>query len=412
MRLFVFCSLLWGFIQAQSVPAPGPAQTIPLILRNVTVHHGDGKVSEKVDILIENGIITQIGKVEATFKQATDIDLTGKHVYPGMITMNSILGLQELELVRATADAQETGNMNPGARSLVAYNTDSRITPTVRANGVLIAQLAPRGGLFSGTSAVVQLDAWNYEDAALRADEGVYLNMPPASGISQSVDAAQQMDLLHKTLRDAIAYAGSEKPAVYQSHLEALAPVVKGERTLYIRADAEQDILNAINLKMVYDLPVVIVGGAEAWLQASLLRKFNIPVILTRTHRLPLREDDAPDQPFRVPQLLYEAGVKFAFSMDIFWNERNLPFQAGTAVAYGLPYEVAIQSLTKWPAEILGIDARYGSIAIGKSGTLIVSEGDVLDMRTSIITHAFIDGRAVNLDNHQKQLYERYRNKP
>jgi len=400
-------------LQAQSLLTPAPAQTIPVVLRNATVHFGDGRPATVTDVLVENGKITQVGAIAQTFKQSRDLDLAGKHIYPGLITLNSILGLQELELVRATADAQETGETNPSARALVAYNTDSRITPTVRSNGILLAQLAPRGGTFSGMSSVVQLDAWDYEDAAVQVDEGIYVNVPPLANPNEDGDrlgSQKRMDELLATLNEARAYAEATNPP-YQAHLAALAPVMKRERTLYVRANTEKEILFAINLKTRYDINVVVVGGAESYLQAELLKKHAIPVVLARTHRLPSREDEDVDMPFRLPKILFDAGVPFAFGMDIFWNERNLPFQAGTAVAYGLPYEAAVQSLTLNAARILGIDGRYGSIAVGKSGTLIVSEGDLLDMRTSIVIHAFIDGREVNLDNHQKELYEKYKGK-
>jgi len=411
-------------MQAQSVPTPGAKQTLPIILTNATIHQGNGKVIERGDLLIENGIITEIGRVSKTFKQAESIDLKGKHVYPGLITVNSFLGLEEINAVRATRDKAEVGLLNANARSIISYNTDSRVTPTIRTNGILIAQIAPQGAGFTGSSSIVQLDAWNWEDALIKVDDAVYLSWPrmvykPAPWLQKSVeelkkDALKNVDKIYETMDAVKAYSQAKdngKVAKHNLAFDALVPVIKKEKKLFIRANSEQQILAAIEFKIRYDIDIVIVGGRESYLQTVLLRQYDIPVVLYKVHQLPVQEDDDIDQPFRIPSILQEAGITFCFAMDDMWNERNLPFQAGTAAAYGLPKEDAVKSITLNAAKILGIDDKLGSLEVGKQGTLIVTEGDLLDMRTSNVVHAFIEGRKVALRSRQIDLYEKFKQK-
>lgn len=406
---------------AQSVPQPAPAQTKPIMLLGATIHLGNGEVLEKADILLEEGKIVEVGTITRAYKNARSIDCTGKHIYPGMILIGSSLGLVEIGAVRPTRDQSEVGALNANARALVAYNTDSRVTPTVRSNGIMMAQVAPNSSLFSGTSSVMQLDAWNYEDAAIKADDGVYLNWPRLS-ISNSSFApprAEQekriktsVERIYQSFRDATAYglaSSNDKLEASDLHLEALVPVLKKERKLYVRASTEKQILAAVALAQEFDLDIVIFGGKEAHLQAELLAKYNIPVVITKLHDLPRMEDDDIDAIYRLPYKLQQAGVLYALTMTSNWDCRNLPFQAGTAAAYGLTQEEALAAVTANPARILGIEERCGTLEVGKDATLIVSEGDVLDMRSSIVIHAFIQGREINLGNKQKDLYEKFK---
>lgn len=417
----LLAALLPAAAPAQVSPAPAPPQSGPILLRNATLHLGNGQVIGRGDLLFEKGVITAVGTVQAP-PQARIVDLSGKHVYPGLVLIGSQLGLIEVSSVRATRDAQETGEVNPNARALVAYNTDSRIIPTVRSNGVLIAQAAPSGGLFSGTSSVMQLDAWNYEDAAIRPDDALHVNWPSLSYRetpfgppveTQKTRAREQAEEVYQTMRDAAAYRQAKEaglPVAHNLFLESLIPVLKRERKVYVHASTEKQIVAAVEWIRTFGLDGVIFGAQEAYLQTALLKEAKIPVVIDQTHALPLREEDPVDLPYRLPYLLHEAGVEFALSLgDRNWNSRNLPFQAGTAAAFGLPQEAALQAVTLTPARLLGIGERYGSLEAGKSATLVVSEGDLLDMRTSGVLHAFIDGRELSLDNLHKQLYERYK---
>jgi imidazolonepropionase-like amidohydrolase len=420
IHIFLLFSPVLAF--AQAVPTPAKPQTQVIVIQNVTIHTGTGTVLEKGSLVFEKGKITQIGTDLKTAANAKIIDASGKHVYPGLITVNSNLGLLEVESVRATNDQSETGAINSNARAIVSYNTDSKVIPTVRSNGVLLAQIAPNGGIFSGTSAVVQLDAWNWEDAAVVQDDAVYVNYPNLSlnltaneGANyvdeQRKNIEKQENLLHQTLKDAINYKNAKENGENVSHnqmLEALVPILKQEKRLFVRASSENQIVAAVALAQQYQLKIVIVGGQDAYLQTDLLKKYNIPVVLFKPHQLPRTEDDDIDMPYKLPSILQKAGIVFCFDMDEFWNERNLAFQAGTAAAYGLTKEEALASISANPAKILGIDKRVGTLEIGKDATLLISEGDILDMRTSRVTNAFIEGREIDLGNMQTDLYKKF----
>lgn len=421
--LIAICATLiaaGGF--AQVTPSPAKAQSQAILIQDATIHIGNGKVASG-DLLFDKGKIVESGRSITAPEGAIIINAKGKHVYPGFIAVNSDLGLTEIESVRATRDNAETGLINASARALIAYNTDSKVIPTVRSNGVLLAQVAPQGGLVCGASSVVQLDAWNYEDAVIKADDAIYLNwynmtpfeapyMPPLEEQKKRIKESE--DKLHAFMQGAIAYKLAKEAKTLDkinASMEAMIPVINKEKKLFIRANSEKQIGAAVAFARQYDVKVVIVGGQEAYLQIELLKKNNIPVVLSKPHNLPVTEEDPIDTPYRCAKLLGEAEIPFCFDMDVFWNERNLPFQAGTAVAYGLPKEEGVKSLTLNPAIILGIDAQMGSLEAGKDATLIISEGDVLDMRTSRVTRAFIQGRDIDLNDLHKQLYDKFSKK-
>lgn len=423
-KIFLFLLIInFLSVSAQVTPSPAPTQKSSILLQNATLHLGNGKVLDATDILLEKGEISKIGKGISLIGEGRVLDLAGKHIYPGFIALNSNMGLEEIEAVRATSDSREVGANNPNARAIIGYNTDSKVIPTVRSNGVLIAQIAPAGNGFAGTSAVVQLDAWNYEDAAIVSDEGVYLewfqmNFSATATKEQAEEQQKNQEKaeanLHKTMQDAIAYKlaqESGKPFTHNLMLSALVPVLKKEKRLYIRAITEKQIIAAVAFARQYDLNIAIVGGQDAYLQTTLLKRNNVPVILYKPHQLPMNEDDAVDLPYRMSKILYDAGIIYGYDIDAFWQERNLPFMAGTAAAYGLSKEEALKALTLYPAMILGIDKRLGTLEEGKDATLIVSEGDVLDIRTSKIILAFIEGREINLTDLHKQLYEKFKAK-
>lgn len=421
----LFLAMMTTGLLAQTVPTPAPAQTLPIILRNATIHIGNGELIEKGDILMENGKITAVGTVSQTFKQAEEIDLAGQHVYPGLIVMDSKLGLEEIAGVRATLDQSETGEINPSARAVVSYNTDSRVIPTVRSNGVLLGQIAPQGNLFSGTSSVMQFDAWNWEDAVIKKDDAVFLNWPaytfrsssysPSDPASRRKKADEQRETIEKTMEEALAYQrakkGGDVSMPYNPALEALIPVLQKQRKLYIRANSEREIMDAIAFKIRYDLDVTIVGAAEAYLQIDLLKANGISLVFQETHRLPKRSHEDVDMPYKLPKLMQDAGIPYAYSSKEHYDARNLPFFAGTSVAYGLTKEEALMGLSYYPAHILGVADRLGTLEVGKDATLVISKGDLLDMRTSDVSHAFIEGRKIDLGNKQQDLYQKFQGK-
>lgn len=419
--------LLVGPTNAQK-PTPAPAQTKSILLKGGTVHAGDGTVIDDAAVGFRNGSIDFVGhSYGVTAAYDTTIITTDRHIYPGLILPDNSLGLHEVDLVRATSDEDDTGEMEPELRALSAYNTDSRIIPTVRSNGVLITQVTPHGGTIAGTSSIVQLDAWDNASAPIRADDGVHMTWPrsiqrdgwwaePGETTKAKADErSKKLDAISDFFRRASAYAMSSEHVETDLRMEAMTGLFNGSKTLYVDAESAQDIQEAV--LFAYGSGVkrtVIVGGYDAWRVADLLLDKKVDVILRRVHSLPLRDDDDVDLPYRLPGLLKSKGVRFCLSytgeMERM-GSRNLAFVAGTASAYGLSREDALQAITLDAARVLGIDQRYGSLAVGKSATLFVSTGDALDMRSNNVTHAFIDGRLLDLDDHQKKLYRQYRSR-
>jgi imidazolonepropionase-like amidohydrolase len=405
---------------AQSVPVPAPSQTQPILITNATAHLGNGEVIENSYIAFDQGKITFVGNMAAGrgFPGHQIIDAAGKHLYPGFIAPDTELGLQEIEAVRATADARETGALNPNIRSIIAYNTDSEVTPTVRSMGVLMAEVTPSGGRIPGQSSIVQLDAWNWEDAAYSTDFAMHLVWPNASRFNwregrteKNEDFANELRDLEDFFKQAKAYGENPTPTEKNLRFEAMLGLFNGKKKLFVHTNSATGMQEAVLFAKRFLIKPTIVGGKDAWMITDFLKEHDVPVIFATTQQLPSREDDDIDQPFKTPALLQAAGVRWCFAHDGFWKQRNLAFQAGQAVGFGLAYEDAVQALTSSTAEILGIGKTAGTIEVGKDATLFISEGDALDMRTSKVTRAFIQGRDIDLDNKQEMLYRRFQRK-
>jgi imidazolonepropionase-like amidohydrolase len=399
-----------------------------LFIKNGTVHVGNGQVLENATIKISNGKIEQIGtNLPIPMDDVKVFDATGKHVYPGLILSNSNLGLVEVNSIRASSDASEIGDYNAGIRSIVAYNTDSKVINTLKQTGVLLANVVPQGGIISGTSSVVQLDAWNWEDAAYVMDNAVHYNMPDLFArpnrfggffgpqAPQGDPVKQGLEEIEQTkafLKEARAYALSADKKETNLKFESLKGLFDKSKKFFIHADIVKQMLMAIDFKKELGLDVVIVGGSESFQIAELLKQNEIPVIVNQMHALPTMTEDAVDLPYKLPALLQQAGVLYAINdEDGQHRGKNLPFNAGTAAAYGLTKEQALQAITLNAAKILGIANKTGSIEVGKDANIVISTGDILDMRSNNITHAFIQGRHLSLDDKHKQLYERYKYK-
>ncbi len=418
-QLLLLCGLLLCTCVRAQNPTPAAAPSEPMAVTGVTVHVGDGTVIENATVLVNGGKIEQVGSGLTVPAGYTTIDGAGKQVYPGLIALNSQLGLVEIDAVRATNDQREIGTFNPNARALIAFNTDSQIIPTVRSRGILLTQATPEGSLVGGRSSIMQLDGWNYEDAAVLADDGVHVNWPSRNSynwqtgdLKPNEDYPEQVRELEAFLEQAIGYCG--RPADDGNRLlklEAFCEAISGNANAYLHADEARDIQAGVLLMKRMGAKPVIVGGYQAYLVADFLKRANVPVILSSTQALPSSQDDAVDQPYRNPALLAEAGVEFAISHEGTWQERNLPFVAGQAVGFGLDYEKAVEAITLAPARIIGISDEYGSITAGKSATFIIVDGDLLDMRKSVVEKAYIDGRDVNLDNKQAELYRKFEEK-
>ncbi|MFY0253635.1 amidohydrolase family protein [Chitinophaga sp. 30R24] len=408
---------------AQETISPAALQRKPVYLTNATIHVGNGQVIEKGTLAFDKGKITAVGvNIPAAGTDAIVMDLKGQHVYPGIIAPETNLGLIEFESVRATIDNKEVGEINPSIRSIIAYNADSKVINTLRSNGILLAQVTPEGGIISGTSSVVQLDAWNWEDAAYKTDNALHFFMPrlmPVSGgrrggaaVGDPIKAAMdKIESVRTFFREAHAYQQEVKHTATNLKFESMRKLFAREQKLFIHCDLVKEMLIAIDFAKEFNLDVAIVCGADSWLIADLLKQNNIPVILTQPHSLPLMQDDDVDQPYKTAAELQKAGVLFCLSNEGFWQQRNLGYEAGTASTYGLSKEEALSAVTLNAAKILGIDKTTGSLETGKDANIAISSGDMLDMKSSVITRAFIQGREINLDNKQKQLYHKYEQK-
>ena len=425
-RITFYISIIFLSICAVAqVPKPADPQEGPIAIMNATVHTGNGQV-------IENAIITfSDGKIEAVVDATNSrldltgydqIDASGKHVYPGFILPSTNLGLEEVSAVRATLDYDEVGMITPNVRSQIAYNTDSEIIATFRFNGILTAQIAPQGGLVTGMSSVMMMDGWNWEDATLKEDDAMHINWPSKSygprwwrGETErrpNKNYDSQVASIKELFNDASSYLAGNRKEV-NLKLEAMEEVLNGNRNVFVYADRAPEIVASITeLKKMKVSNIVLVGGRDAYYVRDLLLEHDIPVILDNVHRMPSRPEEAIDFPFRLPGMLHKAGITVALRhQGMLSRGRNLPFYAGTTAAYGLDKEEALSLITSHPAKILGIEDQTGTIEEGKDATFFISEGDVLDMKSSIITKAFIQGKSLNLEGKQQRLYKRFKEK-
>jgi len=421
--------LLLATTRAQDDVYPAKDYKGRLFITGGTIHVGNGQVIQGGTIEVNNGKIVQVGTNVTVASDAKVVNASGKQVYPGLILPVTDLGLKEIANgVRGSNDYDELGDLNPNIRSIVAYNTDSKIINTLKANGILLASVTPEGGTISGSSTVVQLDAWNWEDAAYKMDGAIHLHLPTFIarpnrfaiffGLPQTpaTDASKQAETkineIKSFFREAKAYLQESTHKQTNLKFESVKGLFSKQQKLFVHGDEIKQMLVAIDFVKEFGFDVVIVGGSESWLIADLLKQNNIAVILQQEHALPTTEDDDVDQPYKTPAQLQKAGVLFALNDNHDESRyRNLMFNAGTAAAYGLTKEQALQAITLNSARILGIDDRTGSLEAGKDANIVISGGDILDMRTSIIEHAFIQGREVSLSNKQTQLYQRYMNK-
>lgn len=424
MKLFqLLLFLISGALIAQN-PVPGNSQKKPIALVGGTIHVGNGKVIDRSTIVFENGIITAIGNDAKIPQNADVIDVTGKAIYPSIIAPNAQFGLQEIGSLRPTNDMQETGMLNPNVRALVAFNTDSEVIPTIRGNGLLIGQIAPMGGVLSGQSSVMELDGWNWEDAAMKKDDGIWITWPGV--FSRSFDfeefkvktkknekMADEIRELKQFFLEAKAYATLVKPSLTNLRFEAMKGLFDGSKQLFVRAIDGKEIFEAVKFSKELGIQkIVIVEAENPDLAIDLLKENNIPVILSGTHRLPNKNDEDVWYAYELPSKLKKAGVKVGmFYSDSFWRTRNLPFVAGNAAGHGLTPEEALEMITLTNAQILGIDKFVGSLEVGKQATIVVSEGDLLDMKTNKVIHAFIKGKKVDLDDKQKRLAKKFSEK-
>ncbi|NIR48093.1 amidohydrolase family protein [candidate division KSB1 bacterium] len=411
---------------------PGKPQDHPIALVGATIHTVSGSTIDNGTVLFEDGKITAVGTDVEIPEGAEEIDVKGKHVYPGLIGANSRLGLVEIGAVRATRDYAEVGDIKPNVRAEVAINPDSELLPVTRANGITLVHTIPMGGLISGTSAMIMLDGWTWESMTFKAPVGLYLNWPfmgvreapwiEKSKEEQLKERDEQIQKIKGAFAEVRAYmkakeAEAQKEVPYHDtdlRWEAMIPVLEQKMPVLLHTHGIRQIQAALDWAAEENIKAILLSGQDARFVVDQLKENDTPVIFEGTFNLPRRRWEPYDTPYSAPLKLYEAGVKYciAGTGNTFEapHERNLPYHAAMAAAHGLPKDEALKAVTLYPAQILGVADRIGSIEVGKDATLIVTDGDPLE----IVTHVereFIQGRKIDLSSRHMQLYEKYKTK-
>ena len=419
----------WAGAACANDELPAPPQAQAVVLRGGTVHPVVGPDVPGGELIFDHGKITAVGRDLPAPAGAKVIDVSGKHLYPGLIAAHTSLGLTEVQSVRGNTDSAEVGSINPNARAQFVVNADSEFLPVARANGVLTALVVPKtaDGLISGVSSLLYLDGWTWESMTMRPDVGLHVFWPdlridrdprfPLNPEDQQKEIDARLRKLRETFDAARAYrqaVEAGRPGRTDLRLAALLPVLRGELPVFVHADTVRQIEDAVRWAAEAKLRLVLVGGQDAWRVADLLKEHDVPVVVSPVDAIPLRRWEAYDTAYANPAKLHAAGVRFCIAnggsdFDAA-HERNLPYQAGQAAAHGLPREEALRAVTLYPAQILGVAARLGSLEVGKDATLIVTSGDPLEVTTQVEA-AYIDGRPVDLSNRQTRLYEKYRQK-
>ena len=438
MKKIILLNVLFlNLIFSQQTPAPTQDKSV-LIFGGIT-HVGDGQIINNSVIGFTDGKIDLIASSEENWtdkllnmfsdsnnkKYDTIIDASNQHIYPGIIALNSNLGLVEVDAVRASVDDDEAGIYLPEIRSIIAYNAESKAVESMRPNGVLVAQIAPNGGVISGSSSVVQLDAWNWEDAVIKYDQGLHINWPSPytfgrwwlgedRGLKANNNYNKQVNDLKEFFDKSKANMNLDKSMNLKSR--SMKAIFEGESTVYLYADDEKEIVDGVLFFKNFGInKIVIVGASEAKNQLDFIKENNIPVVVKQPYRFPQSVDSDPRETFMLAKKMIDKGILVSIdpsgAPQSRVSIRNLPFYAGSFSSYGIDKEVALSMITLNPAKMLGIDSEFGTLEIGKSATLFISKGDALDIISNNVTHAFISGRNISLETHQTRLWRRYSNK-
>jgi imidazolonepropionase-like amidohydrolase len=416
-----------------SAPA-GASAAETLALTGGTVHTVSGPTLENATVVIQNGKIAAVGANVTPPADAKVISCAGKHVYPGLVSPNTVLGLTEVNSVRGTNDYQETGEVNPNIRAEAGINPESELLPVARVNGITSAVVIPRGGAIAGTAALIHLDGWTYEDMTVKAPLGLFVQWPSMtagrsfferrSEEEQKKARDQAIESIRGAFNDARAYwkaRNAEGGTGIPRHdrdvkWDAMGKALRGEIPVMFQASALSQIRAVLRFVDEQKLVnVVLVGAGDAWRVAGELQARNIAVVAGPLLALPARRYEAYDEAYTLPSRLQAAGVRFCISdgggaFDAM-NARNLGYHAAMAAAYGLPKDEALKSVTLYPAQILGVADRLGSIEVGKIADLVVADGDPLEITTKV-EQVYIGGKPVSMETRQTRLFAKYDSKP
>jgi len=438
MKKIILLNVLFlNLIFSQQTPAPNQDKSV--LIFGGTTHVGDGQVINNSVVGFTEGKIDLIASSDGTWtneilnmlsdsnnkKYDTIINASNHHIYPGIIALNSNLGLVEVDAVRASVDDDESGTYLPEIRSIIAYNAESKAVESMRPNGILLAQIAPNGGVISGSSSVVQLDAWNWEDAVIKYDQGIHINWPSPytfgrwwlgedRGLKANNNYNKQVNDLKDFFDKSKANMNLNKSMNLKSR--AMKGIFEGESTVYLHADDEKEIVDGVLFFKKFNIKkIVIVGASEAKNQLDFIKENNIPVVVKQPYRFPQSVDSDPRETFMLAKKMIDKGILVSIdpsgAPQSRVSIRNLPFYAGSFSSYGIDKELALSMITLNPAKILGIENEFGTLEVGKSATLFISKGDALDIISNNVTHAFISGRNISLETHQTRLWRRYSNK-
>lgn len=394
------------------------------------IHPVSGPAIENGQMLIDEGRIVAIGAdLSAQAAGAERVDYPGHWIVPAFVTANTVMGLVEIETVRGSVDLAETGAINPNARAEVAINPDSELLPVARANGVLYAHVVPQagqGGVIAGSSALIRMDGWTYEDMTVEAPVGIHLMWPgtrlppwlPAAMREEALKGAERSrEAIAKAFDDAAAWRTARDAGTLSGRdgrLEALAGVLDGKTRLYIHALEARQIREALDFTAARGLSFTLVGGQDAWRYAEPLKARGVGVILHSPYDLPLRRHEGHDATFANAAKLHAAGIPFAIASDgtsfAATLERNLPYSAAQAVSHGLPWDEGLKSITLAPAQLLGVSDRIGSLEPGKAASFVVTNGDPLEVKSRVVA-AWLDGRSLDLSSRHTRLRDKYEGK-
>jgi imidazolonepropionase-like amidohydrolase len=406
----VFSLALVSHSAELSAQFPAPAQSIPVVLKGGTVVTVSGENIKDGFVVFEKGIITHVGDDAIIPEGAVVIDAKGKYIYPALIHARSSAGLSEISAVAATIDLQEHGIINPNIRAQVAFNAESEHIPLARTHGIAVTVATPTGGLISGLSAAMLTDGWNWEEMILRAPVAMVINWPVMSNNKLRDETLGELTKTFQLARQYMQARNAEGVPHHRMDVrwEAMIPVLKGELPVHINANELTQIQAAINWTEKENIKMVLVGGRDAGYILPHLKEKNIPVIVNPVIDGPARPWEEYDRSYRLPSMLYEAGIEYCIAGDVSPAYIiRLVHHSASAVAFGLPQEEALKALTLYPAKILGIDNRMGSIDIGKDASLIIADGNLLELSTTI-EQVFIQGRDVHMYDKHRRLYERY----
>ncbi len=399
-------TLIWsGIVQSQTTLFVG-----------ATLHVGNGQVIENSVMAVEGSKIIYIGKDGdgTTFKNATYIKVPGKHIYPGLIAPHCKIGLNEIDAARPTRDYAEVGDVNPNIQTQIAFNSDSKLIPTLRFNGVLFVQPTPVGSTIPGSSCVMNLSGDNWEESTVLGNDGIHLNWYETMGMENPTYTEEYSKFINKLssfFNQAAAYIKLEQVVEKNAKYESMRNILNGQKNIYIRANTARGIKQAIDFCNVYGIKPVLVGATECYEQLAIIKQNNIPIILMNVHRLPTYADEDVNLPYKIPGLLKKAGIRFCIGIEGSWEVRNIAFNAGTAAAWGLSQEEALSAITLDAANILKVGDKIGSLETNKSASFIVSDGNILNMKENKLAYIYIEGKELPVNDMQQQLYQKYHKK-